>query len=189
MPIPAMQRRLFDYCVRNVIALSYLSGDADNIFALFTPYPSGTQTLAMCRSIANLLLHLLAAILAHRPALIPAVQAFLLTSHLLSAVALLHSATCLHHLSHTSSQVRDTLNNMALPVHLALETIVSQLKISPTMKAKMTSTHLKDPLARIPHTTIFTSERNHPFGAPVQDATLQVSTVPSPRSNKLIILT
>jgi hypothetical protein len=78
---------------------------------------------------------------------------------------------------------------MALPVHLALETIVPQLKISPTMKAKMISMHLKDPLARILHTIIFTSERNHPFGAPVQDVTLQVSIVPSPRSNELIIPT
>lgn len=189
MPTPAVLRRLFNCRVRNVIALSYLSGDADNIFALFTLYPPGTQTLAMCHSIANLVLHLLAVILAHRPALIPAVQTFLLTSHLLSAVALLPSATCLHRLSHTSSQVRHTLNNMALPVHLALETIVPQLKISPTMKAKMISMHLKDPLARILHTIIFTSERNHPFGAPVQDVTLQVSIVPSPRSNELIIPT
>lgn len=189
MPTPAVLHHLFNSFVRNVIALSYLSGDVNNIFVLFTPYPPGTQTPAMCRSIVNLALHLLAAILAHRPALIPAVQAYLLTSHLLSAVALLHSATCLHHLSHVSSQVRHTPNNMALPVHLALETIASQLKISPTTKAKMTSTHLKDSLAHIPHTTIFTSERNNPFGALVQDVTLQVSIVPSPQSNELIIPT
>ena len=76
------------------------------------------------------------------------------------------------------SQVRHTLNNVTLPVHLALETIASQLKISLMMKAVMASTRLKDPLARITHTTITLG--GNPFGAQVQDVKLQVSIVSSP---------
>src|ERR1700720_412261 len=174
MPTPAVLRRLFNYRVCSVIALSYLPGDVNDIFALFTPY---------LPLITNPVLHPPAATLTHRPASIPAVQTFLLTSHLL---ALLHPATCLHHLPRMS-QVRRTLNNVTLPVHLALETIASQLKISLMMKAVMASTRVKDPLAHISHTTITLG--GNPFGAQVQDAKLQVSIVSSPRSNELIIPT
>ena len=184
MPTPTVLRHLFNYRVRSVIRPSYLPGDANIIFALFTPYLPGTQTLAMCRLIANPVLHPPAATLTHRLASIPAVQTFLLTSHLL---ALLHPATYLRHLPRMS-QVRRILNNVTLPVHLALETVASQLKISLMMKAVMASTRLKDPLARITHMTI-TLGGNHPFGAQVQDANLQVSIVSSPQSNELIIPT
>ena len=87
--------------------------------------------------------------------------------------------------SHVSSSTHPV--NVTLPVHLALETIASQLKISLMMKAVMVSTHLKDPLAHITHTTITLG--GNPFGAQVQDAKLQVSIVSSPRSNELIIPT
>ena len=176
MPTPAVLRRLFNYRVRSVIRLSYLPGDANIIFALFTPYLPGTQTLAMCFLTANPVLHPPAATLTH--------SLVLLTSHLL---ALLHPATYLRHLPRMS-QVRRILNNVTLPVHLALKTVASQLKISLMMKTVMASTHLKDPLARITHTTI-TLGGNHPFGAQVQDANLQVLIVSSPQSNELIIPT
>src|ERR1700722_14389442 len=126
MPTPAILRRLFNYCVRSVIALSYLPGDINDIFALFTPY---------LPLITNPVLHPPAATLAHKPASIPAVQTFLLTSHL---PALPPPATFLLHLPRMS-QVRRTLNMMTLPRHLALKTIASPLKISLTMKAMLVS--------------------------------------------------
>jgi hypothetical protein len=176
MPTPTIELYLFDYHVHNGIALSHLSGDKNNTFALFTPYLPGTQTLAMHHLIAHLVFFLSV------PALILAVQALLLTSVLLAVPLLLaapHPLRC----SHMSPRVQHMLdrNNSILTVHMVPATTVPQSKTLQTVETKMPRPHLEDPLVRITHTTILTLERDHPSQAPVQDMRPQVSMVLSPR--------
>ena len=127
--MPAIWHHQPEYCVRIAIAPSARSGDANNIFELFTLCLQETRVPVVCCPIINPFLHLPAAP-APRLALVPSVQALSLVSHL-------------QQLHHTPSLNGTKI--LTYPIPLSIVTIAPQLRMSLMMKTTLSQNTIMIP--------------------------------------------